>query len=140
MKQIDNWVLSIAPSPLNLNSKKQVEQKHLFFSPFNNKNRGRRGGGQVVSMFAFYSDDPSSNLADAYNFFCNICVWKVKIKKKEAGMVHFLKKIKNHWNLIAIAIDKISLKKTEWTINRLLEDLRKHLWAVDWRSWKSHRL
>ena len=29
-----------------------------------------RGGGQVVSMLAFFSDDPSSNPADAYSFFC----------------------------------------------------------------------
>ena len=28
-----------------------------------------RGGGQVVSMPAFYSDYPSSNLADAHSFF-----------------------------------------------------------------------
>ena len=27
-----------------------------------------RGGGQVVSVLAFYSDDPSSNPADAYVF------------------------------------------------------------------------
>ena len=34
------------------------------------------GGGQVVSVLAFYSDfdDPSSNPADAYSFFCKICV------------------------------------------------------------------
>ena len=35
-----------------------------------------RGGGQVVSLLAFYSDDPSSNLAEAYWFFCKFCVWK----------------------------------------------------------------
>ena len=29
-----------------------------------------RGGGQVVSLLAFYSDDPSSNPAEAYS------VWK----------------------------------------------------------------
>ena len=29
-----------------------------------------RGGGQVVSVLAFYSDDPSSNPADACSFFC----------------------------------------------------------------------
>ena len=29
-----------------------------------------RGGGQVVSMLAFYSDDPSSNLTYGYIFFC----------------------------------------------------------------------
>ena len=33
-----------------------------------------RGGGQVVSVLAFYSDDLSSNPADAYSFFCKICV------------------------------------------------------------------
>ena len=27
-----------------------------------------RGSGQVVSVVAFYSDDPSSNPADAYSF------------------------------------------------------------------------
>ena len=35
------------------------------------------GGGQVVSVLTFYlSDDPSSNPADIYSFFCKICVWK----------------------------------------------------------------
>ena len=29
----------------------------------------------VVSMLSFYSDDPSSDPADAY-IFCNICVLK----------------------------------------------------------------
>ena len=33
-----------------------------------------RGGGQVVSMLAFFSVNPSSNLAEAYSFFCTICV------------------------------------------------------------------
>ena len=35
-----------------------------------------RGGGQVVSMLAFYSNDPSSNSADAYSFLCKSCGWK----------------------------------------------------------------
>ena len=35
-----------------------------------------RGGGQVVSVLDFYSNDPSSNPAEAYSFFCKICVWK----------------------------------------------------------------
>ena len=35
-----------------------------------------RGGGQVVSMLSFYSDDPSSIPAEAYSFLCKICVWK----------------------------------------------------------------
>ena len=33
-----------------------------------------RGGGQVVSMVTFYSDDPSSNPADAYRFSVKNCV------------------------------------------------------------------
>ena len=33
-----------------------------------------RGDGQVVSVLLFYFDDPSSNPADAYSFFCKICV------------------------------------------------------------------
>ena len=35
-----------------------------------------RGGGQVVCMRDFNSDDPSSNPAETYNFFCKICVSK----------------------------------------------------------------
>ena len=50
-----------------------------------------RGGGQVVSVFAF-SNDLSSNPPNAYSFFCKICVWKKENKQKEAGLAHFLKK------------------------------------------------
>ena len=47
-----------------------------FKIPFSNKVKlVGRGGGQVVSVLALYSDDPSSNLAGAY-FFFKICVWK----------------------------------------------------------------
>ena len=28
-----------------------------------------RGGGQVVSVLAFYSEDPSSNPAEVYSYF-----------------------------------------------------------------------
>ena len=34
------------------------------------------GGGLVVSVLAFYSDDPSSIPAEIYNFFCKIVVEK----------------------------------------------------------------
>ena len=51
-----------------------------------------RGGGQVVSVLAFYSDDPNSKPADAHSFFCKICVWKrTKKLQKEAGVDPFLK-------------------------------------------------
>ena len=46
-----------------------------------------RGGGQVVSMLAFYSNDPSSNSADAYSFFyVKVVVEKNEHKQKESGV------------------------------------------------------
>ena len=40
-----------------------------FKIPFSNKVKlVGRGGGQVVSVLALYSDDPSSNPAEVYNF------------------------------------------------------------------------
>ena len=44
------------------------------------KNRGR-GGGLVVRILAFYSDNPSSNAAGYLNFLYE----KTKINEKEAG-------------------------------------------------------
>ena len=59
-------------------------------------NRDRdRGGGQVVSVFAF-SDDPSSNPFEAYNFFCNNVFEKIENKQKGGrGWATFLKKMMN---------------------------------------------
>ena len=51
-----------------------------------------RGGSQVVSVLAFYSDDPSSNPAEAYSFFCKIVFEKNKNEQKEAGLAHFFKR------------------------------------------------
>ena len=53
-----------------------------------------RGGGQVVSELAFYSDNPSSNPAEVYNFSVKLLLKRTKINKKEAGVGPFLKKIK----------------------------------------------
>ena len=44
------------------------------------------GGGQVVSIFTFYSNDSSSNPAEAFSFFCNIVFEKHENKQKEAGV------------------------------------------------------
>ena len=44
------------------------------------------GGGLVVSVLAFYSDDPSSIPAEVYNFFCKIVVEKNENRQKEAGV------------------------------------------------------
>ena len=43
------------------------------------------GGGQVVSVLAFHSDDPSSNPTEVYSFeFCELFE-KNENKQKEAG-------------------------------------------------------
>ena len=41
----------------------------------------------MVSVLALFSDDPSSNPADAYSFFCKICVEK---NKKRLRLAQFL--------------------------------------------------
>ena len=35
---------------------------------------GRRGGGHVVSVLTFYSDNPILNTVDDYSFLWQICV------------------------------------------------------------------
>ena len=47
-----------------------------------------RGGGQVVSVLAFYYDDLSSNPAEAYSFSVKLCLKRTKINKKEAVMAN----------------------------------------------------
>ena len=46
----------------------------------------------MVSVLAFYSDDPSSNTVEAYGFFCEIVFEKNENKQKEAEVVRFFKK------------------------------------------------
>ena len=41
-----------------------------------------RDGGQVVSVLAFYSDDPSSNPAEVYSFYSVNCSKRTKIIEK----------------------------------------------------------
>ena len=47
-----------------------------------------RGGGQVVSMLPFYSDDKSSNPAEAYIFSVKFVFEKNESKQKRPGMDH----------------------------------------------------
>ena len=47
------------------------------------------GGGQVVSMLAFYFHDPSSNPAEVYSFYSLNCLKRTKINKTRPGMAHF---------------------------------------------------
>ena len=59
----------------------------------NNYRRLGCGGGLVVSVLAFYSDDPSSIPAEVYNIFCKIVVEKNENKQKEAGFGPIFKTI-----------------------------------------------
>ena len=43
-----------------------------------------RGGGQVVSVLAFYSDDPSSNPAETCSFSVKLVFEKNENKQREA--------------------------------------------------------
>ena len=47
--------------------------------------KGSGGCGQVVSMLAFYSDDPSSNPTEDDSFYSLNCLKSTKINEKEAG-------------------------------------------------------
>ena len=46
---------------------------------------GHGGGGHVVSMLTFYSDDPCSNPAEVYNLFGKMCVRKEWNGKRGRG-------------------------------------------------------
>ena len=66
-----------------------------------------RGGGQVVSVRAFYSNDPSSIPHKAFlQFFCKFCVWKNK--QKEAEFTHFLD-IKMNQTIQGVVLNNIAL-------------------------------
>ena len=51
-----------------------------------------RGGGQVVSVLAFYSDDLSSHPADTYSFSVQVVFEKNQNKHKEAVVGPFKNK------------------------------------------------
>ena len=54
---------------------------------------GRGGGGQVVSVLAFYFDDLSSNPTEVYNFSVKLYLKRKEINKKRPGVVHFSRNI-----------------------------------------------
>ena len=59
----------------------------LFYRIKGNYCRGR-DGGQVVSVPASYSDDPSSNPAKVYNFSVKFYLKKNVNKQKRPGLAH----------------------------------------------------
>ena len=46
---------------------------------------GRGGNGQVVSMLAFYSKNPSLTPAEAYNFCVKLLLKRTQINKRVRG-------------------------------------------------------
>ena len=53
-----------------------TEEETFIGVKIRNREKLGRGGGQVVSVLDFYSNDPSSNPAYVSRFLCEICVWK----------------------------------------------------------------
>ena len=47
----------------------------------------------MVSVLAFYSNDPSSIPTEVYNYSVKLLLKRTKINKKRPGLAHFLKKI-----------------------------------------------
>ena len=64
----------------------------------------------MVSVLAFYSDDPSSNPAEVYNFSVKLLLKGTKINKKEAGVGPFKKKTIN--KDYVLATKNLSLRTT----------------------------
>ena len=62
--------------------------KYLF--PF-----GRGGGGQVVSVLAFYSENPILSPAEAYSFSVKFVLKRTKLNKKRPGLSHLKISIPN---------------------------------------------
>ena len=62
---------------LVLTSSRELALNVAFFL-----SRNGRGGGQVVSMLAYYSDDPTSIPAEAYIFSVKLLLKSTKIKKR----------------------------------------------------------
>ena len=53
------------------------------------------GGGQLVSVLAFYSDNPSSNPANAYSFFVKFVFEKNENRRR---LAHLKKYILLNWS------------------------------------------
>ena len=76
-----------------MNDRGQCEQiwRNFAMSLRRSLNGLGSGGGQVVSVLAFYSDDPSLSPAEVYSFYSVNCLNRMKIKKKRPGMDHLKK-------------------------------------------------
>ena len=95
-----------------------MQTAQVYETTFQTLTKGR-GGGKVVSVLAFYSDDTRSNPADAYSFSVQIVFEKNKNKQKRGrGWPIFLMKGKQ-CRLITIIIQDISMGLKQSTLSSL---------------------
>ena len=72
-------------------------------------------GGQVVSVLAFYTDDPCSNPAEAYRFFSVKFVFEKKeSKEKEAGWPIYFTKVEHQISKYLLTILALHLPGSNW--------------------------
>ena len=71
----------------------------LTFATIKKHSKGRAGGGLVVNVLAFYSNDPSLNPLQPSVFSVKSCLKRTKINKKRPASVHFKKTL---WNISAL--------------------------------------
>ena len=64
----------------------------------------------MVTELAFFTDDPSSNIADAYSFFFRILFKKNENKQKETDVGPFLKKSYTIKEKILVLVVPVTLK------------------------------
>ena len=86
---------SFSPNNSNINWKKYILCSGLEPDAASFRSTGGSGGGQVVRVLAFYSEDPSSNPAEVYNVSVKWYLKRTKIYKKRPGLTHLKKQI--HW-------------------------------------------
>ena len=78
----------------------------------------------MVIMLALYSDDPSSNPAEAYSFFCkSVCLKRTKINKIRGRGWPFLKKHIRRAGSMSGLLHYMSMINTQETV---LYTLRNH--------------
>ena len=77
-----------------------------------------RGGGLVVSVLAFYSDDLCRNPAEVCNFCVKLLLKRKKINKKRPGLAH-LKKNSRHnlWTIETVTMYLFSCRKWRMSQN-----------------------
>ena len=92
---------------------------HLKKQPFISMGRG---GGQVVSVLAFYSNDPSSNAAEAYILSLKFVYEKNENEQKEDGVGPFKKKLFILMHCVAYCVGlliDLLIVRDPWVIQKI---------------------